>query len=139
MIVPHQRWISSWRRHVFLFQAPCTCTLVVKILASLAQASQVCYHLCQMPCPATMLLGIAAILARKQGTSTITRGKFESKMHSDGTNPLRRACWACRNLKRDARDLAYNKARFDSSCFRVGLVGIHVCSWGRHSAQHSQV
>jgi len=47
----------------------------------------------------------------------------------DWTNPLRRACWACRNLKRDAHDLTDGKARCGSSRFRVGLVGIHVCSW----------
>ena len=116
----------------------CACTLVVEILASLARACQMCYHLCPMSCPAIMLLGIAAVLARKQGTPTTTRGTFEGKTHSDGTNRLRRACWACCNLKQDAHDLTYGKARFGSSRFRVGLVGIHVCSRGRHSAQHIQ-
>ena len=51
-----------------------------------------------------MLLGIAAVLAGKQGTPATTRGTFEGNTHSDGTSPLRRACWACRNLKRDAHD-----------------------------------
>jgi len=118
----------------------CACTLVVEILASLARACLMYYHLCPMPCPATMLVGIAAAaLARKQGTPATTRGTFEGKTRSDGTNPLRRACWACRNLKWDAPDLTYGKARCGSSRFRVGLVGIHVCSRGRHSAQHIQV
>ena len=53
--------------------------------------------------------------------------------------PLRRACWACGNLKRDAHDLTYGKARFGSSRSRVGLVGIHVCSRGRNFAQRIQV
>ena len=86
------------RANVFLFQAPCTCPLVVEILASLALACQMYYHLCQMPCPATILLGIAAVLARKQGTPTTTHGTREGKTRSDGTTSLWRACWACRNL-----------------------------------------
>ena len=45
-----------------------------------------------------MLLGIAAVLAGKQSTPTTTRGTFEGKTRSDATNPLRRACWACRSL-----------------------------------------
>jgi len=92
-----------------------------------------------MPSPATMLLGIAAVIARKQGTPATTRDTFEGKTHLDGTNPLRRACWTYCNLKRDAHDLTYGKARCGSSRFRVELVGIHVYSWGKHSAQHIQV
>jgi len=86
-----------------------------------------------------MLLGIATALAQKQGTPTTTRGTFEGKTRSDGTNPLRRASWPCCNLKRDAHDLTYGKVHFGNSRFRVGLVGIHVYSRGRHSAQHIQV
>ena len=47
IIVSHQRWMSPWGIH---------------------GACQMCYHLCPMPCPATMLLGVATLLARKQGT-----------------------------------------------------------------------
>jgi len=89
--------------------------------------------------PSHQLLGIATVLARKQGTPATTRGTFEGKTRSVGTNPLRRACWACRNLKRDAHDLTDGKVRCGRSRFRVGLVGIHVCSRSRHSAQHIQV
>jgi len=78
MIVSHQRWMSPWGRH---------------------GACQMCCHICLIPCPATMLLRIAAVLARKQGTPKTTRGTFEGKTRSDGTNPLWRACRACRNLK----------------------------------------
>ena len=79
------------------------------------------------------MFGIAAVLARKQGTfarkqgtPATTRGTFEGKTRSDGTNPLRRACLACHNLKRDVHDLTYGKVCCGSSRFRVGLVGIHV-------------
>jgi len=73
------------------------------------------------------------ITCKKTRYPVTARGIFEGKTRSDGTNPMWRACWASRNLERDAHDLTYGKAHCGSSRFRVKLVGIHVYSRGRHS------